>query len=143
MRDKYEFLKSIEYCNRLIEKYPKSPLIDKAKRNVQFLTKHNDNNYEPLQLYFEAGELKRAGNYDEALKKFKKIFRRYPDSSISSLALYWTGKIKVDCQGNTKDGYLDYIKLCEQYPDSPESEKAREVLYTAGIEVKNSQVKEE
>jgi len=145
-----DYVRALDYFNRLIDEYPKSPLVDQAKiwtgvlRDLEKArakeTKQppviNDRLYRARQMFTQ-------GKYKEALKEAQNIISEPAGSPYRDEALFYAGLIYAH-NGNPDKNYkrsIIYFKqLIKEYPQSYLVEQARIMIDILNVIEKAKQV---
>ncbi len=90
--------------------------------------------------YEIAHSLIKAGKYREAIVAFQKFVDQYPSGPLAANALYWIGISQVTGMSNFKAAAESYIRLLEEYPNSPKVPDALLSLARAQIQMEEKEL---
>ncbi len=85
-------------------------------------------NFRALELNREANDYKDKGNYPKAYLLYKKVIRKYPDSSAASSSLLRIACLKEESDWPEGELIIAYRKVIELYPDSFQAVSALESM---------------
>ena len=115
---------------KIIENYPKSPLVDDAKYKIAICAADSTTGPEYNQ-----------EDTDKAIKEFKDFVKRYPDSHMEKEARSFIEKLEnqkaqnnfdiaqfYEKQGNTESAVIYYEEILANYPQSIWASKSLERL---------------
>lgn len=92
-------------------------MADGQKILTETLEEFPDNQYAYQALYLMANLARERGNYDEAIKAYRKVVRDYGDTSAGPLAQYQLA-ICYEKKGDFDKATDEYVRLAYNYPDS-------------------------
>jgi tetratricopeptide (TPR) repeat protein len=129
-----DFKKSQQYFNKLIQQYPQSPLIERAKVWASLLTDIGDLKTKLDECLTSNEYLNRCqeflglSNYKEALQENQKVLSSPDENLQKDKALFNIGLIYAHYDNPEKDFKKSrqyFNKLIQQYPQSPLVEHAK------------------
>lgn len=82
-----DFDRAREEYGKTIQKYPSKS--KKAQRQVDFIKKHSDSNYQPLKMYVD---IKSTSDLQERIRGLREILERYPDCNLADDVQYSIGR---------------------------------------------------
>lgn len=85
---------------------------------------------DPQGAFDAAMELLIQAQYDNARAAFRTFAQDYPDSDLSSQALYWTGDVAYSINKDYEGAARDFAELLQQYPDA---QRAPEGMLKLGL----------
>jgi len=129
-----DYKKSGRYFERLIQRYPQSPLVEQAKIWANVLEAINDSKVRIDELsmsneYLDQGrELLAVGNFKEALQENQRVLSLSEKAPHKDQALFNMGLIYAHYDNPEKDykkSHMYFERLIQEYPQSPLVEQAR------------------
>jgi len=135
LRKMYNKPEASDSCyHNLIVKYPQSSFAN-AARELLGLPKVKTKE-DSIRAFFEEGEklLFEKNDPSEALKKYKLIWEKFPNSNLAPKALYsmgWIYEMKLD---SSSMAMALYDSLIAQYPETVYAKKVREKVQAVKIE---------
>lgn len=125
-----EYVNAALAFKKIIESYPKSPLVDDAKYQIAICAASSSSGPE----YNEE-------DTDKAIREFKDFVKRYPDSNMEKEARHFISKLEdrkaqsnfniarfYERQGNIDSAVIYYEEILDRYPESEWAAQALEKL---------------
>ncbi|NQT91004.1 MAG: tetratricopeptide repeat protein [Candidatus Omnitrophica bacterium] len=103
--------------------------LDKSIKSLeQLLEKHPNPSYDVEILMFMGSHYHYIKDYDNAIRVFRQVIRKYPDSEYASLAQCAMATIYQNDLKDTNMAKRAYTLLLKAYPNSVDAVRAREAL---------------
>ena len=117
-------MRSIELFEQLIEKYPKSELVEKAKYSIAL------NYYYLWGREYPTFSENTTSWENEAVKSFEEFITEFPKSSMVDDALYTIAYIRIGNKSNDSQKAAEEAlqKLLKDYPNSKIKKQAEELM---------------
>jgi outer membrane protein assembly factor BamD (BamD/ComL family) len=142
-----DYKKSLESFERLINDYPQSPLLEKARTWVAMLREMEKlkangvvNNSEHI---FRSEQLLAQGSYKESLKESQNVLSQSPKNPYADRALFYAGLVYAHYDNPDKDykkSLAYFEQLIKEYPQSHLLEEARIMIGLLNVIEKAKQV---
>ncbi|MCC3417273.1 MAG: tetratricopeptide repeat protein [Microcoleus sp. PH2017_29_MFU_D_A] len=118
------YLRSIKLFEQLLEQYPKSELVEKAKYSIAL------NYYYLWGREYPTFSENTTSWEDQAVKSFEEFITEFPNSSMVDDALYTIAYIKIRNESNDSQKVAEEAlqKLLKNYPNSKIKKQAEELI---------------
>jgi outer membrane protein assembly factor BamD len=122
-RDQTQTIHALEEYERLLDLYPASPYIEKARGRIKETRQQlARSEYMAGWFYQKARQYCRA-----AIARYEGILRDYPDFDDLDIVLLHMAEC-LHAQGRTAEAMPHLGRIIEEFPDSPEVDNAKEYL---------------
>ncbi len=124
-----------KYADLITSKYPNTTFA-KAIEDPNFLVSNEKSDQEIDNFYKQAFSLYETGSYVEALQKVEESEERFGDENTLRPRFALLGALCVGGTAGVEEYKRALLEVTRDFPDTPESIKAREMLKLLGTQVK-------
>ncbi|MBM2817013.1 MAG: hypothetical protein HW421_3775 [Ignavibacteria bacterium] len=125
----------------VVEKYPLTEYGKEAMKILGFTSEFVIDTVK--ELYFSGNQLRKAGNYNFALRQYIKVYTTYPTSEYAPKALYSIGWIFENNLHEQECALFYYKLLSELYPHSPYAKDVQLSMQYLTALLKNEELPEQ
>ena len=108
-----DFAQAQKEYEKVVQKYPLRS--KEAQRQVDFIKKHSDFNYQPLRMYVD---IQNTPDPQERIEGLKEILERYPDCNLADDVQYSIGRTYILLR-QYPEAKKEFDILLTKYPHSP------------------------
>ncbi|MBL7157655.1 MAG: tetratricopeptide repeat protein [Candidatus Omnitrophica bacterium] len=120
-----DLMKAIELIDNAIKTKDRNKHLQGIRTLEAIMAMHPSLGHKPQIFLFIGAYYNYLGMPEKAIETFRKVSRKYPESTFASMALYATGIIYEEKLNNTKEAEHYYALVLRKYPKSPEAQMIR------------------